>query len=118
MVSFVATDPHFVLNAPGGPLEEPWGIVMSPHDFGKFGGALLIGNFTDGRVSAYEPVSGRFLGQLADRHGTPLANGGLWGMVFGAGDLLGEKSYLFFAAGLNGEADGLFGAITAQQPEN
>jgi uncharacterized protein (TIGR03118 family) len=62
------TPGHFASNSPGGPLEEPWGIVVAPHDFGKFGGALLIGNLTDGRVNAYEPASGHFLGQLADRH--------------------------------------------------
>jgi uncharacterized protein (TIGR03118 family) len=102
------TPAHFAANAPGGPLEEPWPVVQATPEFGRFSGAILIGNFTDGRISAYHSQTGSFLGQLADRRGTPIANNGLWGLLFAEG-----SNRLFFAAGPNSETDGLFGYIAA-----
>src|SRR5262249_20928679 len=53
-------------NGPRGPLQAPWGVALAPSDFGRFSNALLVGNFGDGRINAYNPRTGRFLGQLAD----------------------------------------------------
>src|SRR5262249_31736210 len=88
--------------------------------FGKFSNDLLIGNFGDSHVNAFNPVTGQFLGQLTDTHGNPLVlNGGfqetdtkgLWGIAFGNGANGASTSALFFAAGINAENDGLFGKV-------
>jgi len=100
-------------NGAGGPLESPWGLALAPSGFGLFGGALLVGNEDDGHISAFDPTTGNFLGQLLDKDGNPIANTGLWGLRFGNGGNGGDKDTLYFAAGINGEADGLFGSLTA-----
>src|SRR5262249_3227679 len=97
--------------ASGGVLDAPWGIAQAPSDFGPFGGALLVGNAGDGHVSAFDPVSGAYLGQLADNAGQPLELHRLWGLMFGNGHMGGDVNTLFFAAGLDFESHGLFGAI-------
>ncbi|HEX6772441.1 MAG TPA: TIGR03118 family protein, partial [Acidobacteriaceae bacterium] len=73
----------------GGKLNAPWGMALAPAGFGSFGGALLIGNFGDGTINAYDPASFAFKGQLADATGKPLANSGLWEIVFGTGSTTG-----------------------------
>jgi len=100
-------------NADGGPLESPWGVTLAPGTFGQFGGALLVGNEEDGRISAFNFLTGAFLGQLLDNNGTPIANTGLWGLTFGNGGNGGDPAKLYFAAGINDEVNGLFGSITA-----
>lgn len=97
--------------ATGGPLDAPWGLVLAPAGFGPFGGALLVGNFGDGRIHAYDPGSGALLGTLGDASGQAIAIDGLWGLVFGNGLLDQPAGSLFFTAGSNGEADGLYGRI-------
>jgi uncharacterized protein (TIGR03118 family) len=92
-------------------LNSPWGLALAPDDFGKFSHALLIGNFGDGRINAFDPRSSALLGQLQDSHGHPITINGLWGLAFGNGGLAGDTNTLFFASGLNDEADGLFGTI-------
>ena len=94
-----------------GRLNSPWGLALAPADFGKFSGALLIGNFGDGRINAYDPVSGRFLGNLRNQHGQALSIDGLWTITFGNGGFAGSPNELFFTAGINDEADGLFGKL-------
>jgi uncharacterized protein (TIGR03118 family) len=94
-----------------GPLQSPWGLALAPSTFGQFGGALLVGNEDDGRISAFDPTTGAFLGQLLDKNGNPISNPGLWGLKFGNGGNGGDPNTLYFAAGINGEQDGLFGAI-------
>jgi uncharacterized protein (TIGR03118 family) len=98
----------------------PWGVALAPANFGVYSNDLLIGNFGDSHVSAFDPTSGAFLGQLSDAQGNPLVlNGGtrgpraLWALEFGNGAGSGPKTSLFFNAGINGESGGLFGAITA-----
>jgi uncharacterized protein (TIGR03118 family) len=98
--------------ATGGPLNSPWGMALAPLDFGAAGGALLIGNFGDGRINAFDPVSGQFLGALRDEHGQRLAIDGLWGLKFGNGVTVGTRDTLLFTAGPAEEAHGLFGALT------
>jgi uncharacterized protein (TIGR03118 family) len=105
---------HFTKNTPAGPLQAPWGIALAPADFNKFSNALLIGNVDDGRISAFDPATQAFLGQLADPAGKPIAIGGLWGLEFGGGSPAnGQTNQLFFSAGPNGYFDGLFGLIHA-----
>jgi len=105
---------HFAENSPAGPLEAPWGIALAPADFDKFSNALLIGNVDDGRINAFDPATHAFLGQLATPAGKPIEIGGLWGLAFGGGTAAnGQTNQLFFSAGPNGYADGLFGLIHA-----
>ena len=94
-----------------GTLNSPWGMVMAPASFGQFGGDLLVGNFGDGRINAFNPTSGAFLGQLQTDVGTPLTINGLWGLDFGNGIGSGSPDTLFFTAGIGDEGHGLFGSI-------
>jgi len=96
-----------------GPLNSPWGVARAPASFGTFGNALLVGNFGDGRISAFNASSGAFLGQLAGTNGTPITIPGLWAVVFGNGGNAGSTSTLFFTAGPGGEEHGLFGSLQA-----
>jgi uncharacterized protein (TIGR03118 family) len=95
-----------------GPLDSPWGIASAPQGFGAASGALLIGNFGDGRINAYRQGSGRLLGQLAGTNGKPLTIDGLWALQFGNG-VIGTPQSLLFTAGPDDEQHGLFGLLTA-----
>jgi uncharacterized protein (TIGR03118 family) len=101
-----------------GQLNSPWGLAWAPSNFGRFGGDLLVGNFGDGQISAFEPQSdGTFelVGQLRTGDHKVLTIDGLWALQFGHGALMnnGPTDSLFFTAGPNGEQDGLFGTIRA-----
>jgi uncharacterized protein (TIGR03118 family) len=96
-----------------GTLNSPWGLALAPSNFGQFSNDMLVGDFGDGRINAFDPTSGAFLGQLTDQAGNPITIDGLWGLVFGNGASAGLTNELFFTAGINGEADGLFGKITS-----
>ena len=93
-------------------LNSPWGITQAPGTFGSFGGDILVGNFGDGTISAFDPTSGAFLGTLSNSSGNPIVNGGLWALNFRAPGSGFDSNALFFTAGINDEADGLFGEIT------
>src|SRR4051794_39969317 len=103
-----------------GNLNAPWGLAQAPTGFGRFSGDLLVGNFGDGRVSAYhEFFHGLFLpaGQLRSNTGGALAIDGLWALAFGQGaPNNGPTDTLFFTAGPNDEENGLFGSIRAVTP--
>jgi len=100
-----------------GQLNAPWGLALAPANFGRFSGDLLVGNFGDGKINAYEEMSnGRFehRGELRDAGGKPLSIDGLWALQFGHGSPNnGPTNTLFFTAGPNDESDGLLGSITA-----
>jgi uncharacterized protein (TIGR03118 family) len=101
-----------------GQLNAPWGIAMAPANFGRFSGDLLIGNFGDGQISAYEPQQdGTFelVGQLRTANHKVLSIDGLWALQFGKGATAnnGPTTTLFFTAGPDDESHGLFGTITA-----
>jgi uncharacterized protein (TIGR03118 family) len=98
--------------ASGGDLNAPWAMVHAPSGFGPFGGALLIGNFGDGRITAFDRDDFGRLGQLETGPRDPIEIEGLWGLAFGNGRDAGETSELFFAAGIDDETHGLFGTIT------
>lgn len=92
-------------------LDAPWGITQAPSDFGVFSHRLLIGNQGDGTINAFNLVTGRFEGKLLDASGANLQIDGLWALNFGSNGTSGSAIELFFTAGPNEEADGLFGKI-------
>jgi len=100
--------------ASGGTLNSPWGLALAPANFGKFSNDVLVGNFGDGRINAFDPNTDAFLDQLRDGNGNAITINGLWGLAFGNGGLAGNTNTLFFAAGFNDEADGLFGSIVPE----
>jgi uncharacterized protein (TIGR03118 family) len=103
--------------ATGGPLSAPWGIVLAPSSFGPFSNDLLIGNFGNGEILAYDATSDLFLGTINGSNGQPLVNDHLWALETRAGVNGFDPNAVYFSAGINNEADGLFGAITAITPE-
>jgi uncharacterized protein (TIGR03118 family) len=108
-----------------GPLNSPWGMAMAPTGFGDFGGMLLVGNFGDGLIHAFDPNSGALAGTLmgvatpGNTTGSPIVIQGLWSLVFGNGGKGGDRGTLYFTAGIPGtsgeplESHGLFGSIQA-----
>jgi uncharacterized protein (TIGR03118 family) len=94
-----------------GALNSPWGLAIAPSGFGTFGGALLVGNFGDGKINAYSATTGKSLGALDDSTGKAIAIPGLWGLIFGNGGSGGSTGTLYFTSGPNNEQDGLFGSI-------
>jgi uncharacterized protein (TIGR03118 family) len=99
------------LVSPGGALNAPWGMAMAPADFGQFSNALLVGNFGDGRINAYDPTSGALLGTLMKPDGAAISIEGLWGIAFGNGLNNQPTHTLFFAAGPADETHGVYGRI-------
>jgi uncharacterized protein (TIGR03118 family) len=96
-----------------GQLNAPWGLAQAPASgFGRFSGDLLVGNFGDGRINAYDPRTGAFRGRLRHEDGSPIQIEGLWALRFGNG-VTGDPTTLLFTAGIDDEAHGLFGAIQA-----
>ena len=96
-----------------GPLHSPWGLAMAPGDFGPFSNALLVANnIPDGRINAFDPASGAFLGTLRDAEGQAIVINQVWALQFGNDGNGGKHNQLFFTAGPNNYANGLFGMIT------
>jgi uncharacterized protein (TIGR03118 family) len=98
-------------------LNAPWGVAQAPSDFGVFSHRLLIGNFGDGAIHAFNPVTGDFEGTLLDANGATLAIDGLWALSFGSNGVAGSAIELYFTAGPNDENDGLLGKITPAAAE-
>jgi len=101
---------------PKAPLNAPWGLAMAPADFGGFGGDLLVGNFGNGKISAYQPpatAGGKWIykGQLRVATGAIIKIEGLWAIAFGNGSAAGPTNSLYFLSGPTGESHGLFGVI-------
>jgi uncharacterized protein (TIGR03118 family) len=105
----------------GGLLDQPWGVAQAPPaGFGRFGGALLIGNHGDGMINAFSPVTGQYLGTLTLAGGVPFVAPSLWGLIFGDGPAAagtpgsaGFPSTPFFTAGASLGRDGVVGEIRA-----
>jgi uncharacterized protein (TIGR03118 family) len=104
--------------ATGNQLDSPWGIVTAPAmGFGPLSGKLLVGNFGDGRINAFDPTTGDFVATMTDAHGHDIVNPGLWGLEFGtgvtnsAGPDTGATNELFFTAGGAKQNQGTFGNI-------
>jgi uncharacterized protein (TIGR03118 family) len=103
----------------GSKLASPWGIALAPGGFGEFGGDLLVGNFSfdASEINAFDPMTGAPIGTIPIDDGG--AHGGLWALNFGTGGQNGSPNTLFFTDGVNGEADGLFAALTpAPEPSS
>jgi uncharacterized protein (TIGR03118 family) len=94
-----------------GKLDSPWAVTLAPSTFGAFGGDILVGNFGDGRVNVFNSLTGAFRGELRGHDSDPITIPGLWGLRFGNGTNGASTNSLFFSAGINHEADGLFGTI-------
>jgi uncharacterized protein (TIGR03118 family) len=95
-------------------LASPWGIAIAPMGFGNFGGDVLVGNFSFGHseINAFDPSDWAFVGTIPVDPGGQMP-GGLWSLSFGGGGLDGSPNVLYFTDGINGEMDGLFGAIVS-----
>ena len=93
-----------------GALDSPWGLALAPRSFGPFGGDLLVGNFGNGHINAYNPTTGTHLGQLRQPNGRPIVIDGLWGLTFGNGNAA-KTDQLIFSAGPDDESHGLLGKI-------
>ena len=99
-------------------LNAPWGIAMAPGDFGPFSHRLLIGNFGDGTIAAFNAFSGRFEGNVLDPSGANLTIDGLWALSFAGNPAVnGSPTELYFTSGPNDENDGIFGKLTATDSE-
>jgi uncharacterized protein (TIGR03118 family) len=94
----------------GGLLNAPWGLAVAPPSFGKFAGDILVGNFGDGRITAFTAKL-KPKGQLDSAPKTPISIPGLWALTVGNGGSGGSASDVYFTAGPNDEADGLFGSL-------
>ncbi len=96
------------------PLAAPWGVALAPTTFGKFGGDLLVGNFSffNSEINAFNPTTDAFEGSISINDGPHNAPGGLWSLLFGSGGS-GSPNTLYFTDGINNENAGLFGAITS-----
>jgi uncharacterized protein (TIGR03118 family) len=88
-----------------GRLNAPWGLAIAPPSFGQFAGALLVGNFGNGRIGAYDPLTGEFLGKVTDANGAPVIIDGLWALHSGA------NGTITFSAGPSDESHGLVGSL-------
>jgi uncharacterized protein (TIGR03118 family) len=94
-----------------GALNAPWGMALAPASFGKFSNRLLVGNFGDGTINAYDLASGHWVGRLKGTDHKPVRVPGLWGIAFGNGLSNQPIDTLFFSAGPGGEQHGLYGRL-------
>jgi len=102
----------------GGKLNAPWGVALAPSNFGSFSNDLLVGNFGDGHINAFDPTTGHFLGQLKLANGQAFQEDNLWALRFGngatdkvTGNVLAPTNTLYFTAGINDQKDGLLGTL-------
>src|SRR5258708_27217416 len=105
-VEFFGGNGNFVsaFIAAGGKLKAPWGVAAAAATFGEFPSAILVGNFGDGTISAFD-TTGKFLGQLSDSSNKVLVNPGLWDMAFGEGGTSGDPGTLYLTAGGSNQPD-------------
>jgi len=105
---------RLVVGVPGdptSPLNSPWGIALAPATFGDFSGSLLVGNSGDGKINAFDPVTGALIGTLDDVNGMPIVIDRLWALAFGNAGPGFHPDALYFTAGLANETGGLFGRL-------
>jgi uncharacterized protein (TIGR03118 family) len=103
-----------------GALNSPWGLAIAPSSFGSFAGDLLVGNFGDGTINVFkpDPASPGSLGPLLGTDGKPIVIDGLWGLIPGNDGNGGSSQKIYFSAGPNDEANGLFGVLTVPEPSS
>jgi uncharacterized protein (TIGR03118 family) len=97
----------------GGVLNSPWGMTIAPANFGLFSNMLLVGNFGDGRINAFDPATGAPQGAVLNPSGSPIVNSGLWALQAGNGKSGGDANAVYFTAGTGGELHGLLGSLQA-----
>ena len=102
--------------ASGATLDSPWGLAIAPSSFGSLSGDLLVGNFGNGAIGAFNLATDSFVSELLDQTGQPLEIGDLWAITPGNGGSAGSTQVLYFTAGVANESDGLFGEITVPEP--
>lgn len=102
-----------VAGGTGSLLNSPWGLALAPATFGKYANSLLVGNFGDGLVNAYDTTTGAYLGTLQDASGANIVLKGLWALLVGNGGNGGDKDTVYFTAGPGGQKHGLLGSIQA-----
>jgi len=102
-----------VAGGSGSLLNSPWGLAIAPATFGKFANNLLVGNFGDGMINAYDPATGAFQGTLQDPSGNNIVLPGLWALYFGNGGSGGDSNAVYFTAGPGGQKHGILGSIQA-----
>jgi len=111
------TDGHLLRRfAQRGALNSPWGLARAPYGFGQFSGDILVGNFKDGKINAFD-AHGNFRGALQQPDDHSVRITGLWAIAFGGGAKSSPES-LFYTAGPNDETDGLFGVLNAVPRKN
>jgi uncharacterized protein (TIGR03118 family) len=96
---------------------SPWGLTVAPSDWGQFAGDVLVGQFGSGQIAAFSS-HGKFDGLLRNKDGSPVVIDGLWALTFGNGAKNADPEKLYFTAGPNDEADGLFGNLTLTQRDH
>ena len=113
-VDVFSTDGTFIKTLVSqGNLSGPWGLALAPADFGPFSNGLLVGNLFNGRINAFDPNTGQFLGQLQNQQGQAISINGLWGLAFGDGTQQnGKTNDLFFTTGPVFYSQGLLGVIS------
>ena len=112
VVEYTLTGEQVMVYDDVGRLNAPWGVAVAPADFGLLSNTLLVGNFGGaGKVAAFNQVTGRFIDYMRDEAGQVIGLDGTWGLMFGNGVSLGDTNALYFAAGTEGEAGGLFGSL-------
>ena len=107
---------RLVSGGAGSMLYSPWGMAVAPLGFGTLGGDLLVGNFGNGEINAFDSTTGAYIQTLTNSSNSPIVNASLWGLTFGNGGNGGDPNKLYFAAGLDNEAHGLFGSLTNDSP--
>jgi uncharacterized protein (TIGR03118 family) len=112
LAEFTPTGTLVRVFADDGRLNAPWGVALAPASFGPMGGRLLVGNFGGaGRIAAFDDSIGKFVDYLRDQDGAPIGIDGIWNILFGNGEGLGDANALYFAAGPAEEKEALFGAL-------
>jgi uncharacterized protein (TIGR03118 family) len=116
-VAVFDTEGRFLSELQPGPwMNAPWGIALSPSDFGAFSHRLLIGNFGSGNIHAFNAMTGKHEGQLMNANGEPLFIDSVWALGFGSGNT-GLLNELFFTSGPHDENNGLFGKLSVINSE-
>ncbi len=98
----------------GGPLNSPWGVALAGGNFGALSNSVLVGNFGDGHINAFDPKTGALIGTMQDATGKAISIQGLWAILFGNGASSGDARFLYFTAGIfqNGVQHGLLGSLS------
>jgi uncharacterized protein (TIGR03118 family) len=104
-----------------GALNSPWGLAIAPTGFAGLSASnsdpvLLVGNFGNGRIHAYDASTGEFMGRLSDPDGEPIVINNLWALRVGNGGNGGAANTVYFTAGIFGQLHGILGSLTTAAP--